>query len=98
MNYKDSVNHNVKCWKKDAEAIREKIQFLKGKLDALEGVIECLELIEQEQNNFKNKMEKQQIIEMIDKFLNGNGLWYHFKNWLKEREDLTPSDLGLEED
>lgn len=49
MNYKDSVNHNVKCWKKDAEAIKEKIQFLKGKLEALEGVIECFELIEQKQ-------------------------------------------------
>lgn len=51
MTYKDSVNHNVECWKKDAEAIKEKIHFLKGKLEALEGVIECFELIEEEQKN-----------------------------------------------
>lgn len=43
-------------------------------------------------------MKQKQIIEIIDNFLNENGLWFSFQNWLKEREDLTPSDLGFEED
>lgn len=55
MNYKESVNHNLECWKKDAEAIKEKIQFLKGKLEALEGVIKCFYLIEEEQKLSKCK-------------------------------------------
>ncbi len=49
MNFIESTRHNVKCWKIEVESIKEKIQFLKGKLEALEEVIECFELIEQEQ-------------------------------------------------
>lgn len=45
MDITESLKHNIKCWKQDAESIEEKINFLKGKKEALEDTIECLEII-----------------------------------------------------
>jgi len=51
MTYEAALNHNIKCWKSDIESIEEKINFLKGKKEALEDTVECLEIIIKEQNN-----------------------------------------------
>jgi len=49
MNITDSLKHNIKCWKSEIDSIDEKINFLKGKKEALEGTVECLEIILEEQ-------------------------------------------------
>jgi len=53
MNITDSLKHNLKCWKSDIDGIDKMINFLKGKKEALEGTVECLEIILKEQSNEK---------------------------------------------
>ncbi len=42
-------------------------------------------------------MDKETIIQYFEDFLNENGLWYSFSDWLEERAK-TPTDLGFKED
>lgn len=51
MNLKESINHNKNCWQKELQSIDQEINKLIGKKEALEGVIECIDIIESEQEN-----------------------------------------------
>lgn len=51
MNLKETMAHNIKCWKSEIEEITLKINFLKGKREGLEETVECLEIILKEQEN-----------------------------------------------
>ena len=42
-------------------------------------------------------MDKKELVELFDSFLNHNGLWYTFKDWAEE-QGYTPKDLGFEDE
>ncbi|WP_281683407.1 hypothetical protein [Zunongwangia profunda] len=42
-------------------------------------------------------MEKEQLIELFQNYLDENGRYQHFTGWLSEREGLTMTDLGFED-
>ncbi len=42
-------------------------------------------------------MDKELIIQIIEKYLNEHFLIGDFENWLEENEELTLKDLGFEE-
>jgi len=42
-------------------------------------------------------MEKEQLIQLFDNYLNETGQRSHFAGWLSDKEGLTMTDLGFEE-
>lgn len=51
MNLQDSLNHNISCWKEKVVIIDRDIDYMKGRKEALQDAIECLEIILDEQKN-----------------------------------------------
>jgi hypothetical protein len=43
-------------------------------------------------------METKELIQLFQRFLDENGLWYDFIDWLEGSEDKKPTDLGFESD
>ena len=40
-------------------------------------------------------MEKEELIELFQLFLDENSLWYRFVDFLEEREGKTPMEIGF---
>lgn len=45
----------------------------------------------------KCKLDKEEVIELLDSFLNETGNWYTFCDYLRER-GYSPEDLGLDDE
>lgn len=43
------------------------------------------------------EVPKQEIIQVIDEFLNSNGLWYQFKDFV-ESKGYTVTELGFKDE
>lgn len=43
-------------------------------------------------------MEKQELIELFEDFLNDTGRWFLFVEWLRDRTGKTPKEIGFSED
>lgn len=42
-------------------------------------------------------MEKDELIQLFDDYLNEHGQWSQFAGWLSDKEGLTMTDVGFEE-
>ncbi|WP_255584620.1 hypothetical protein [Zunongwangia sp. SCSIO 43204] len=42
-------------------------------------------------------MEKDELIQLFDSYLNETRQWFAFSEWLSEKEGLTMTDVGFEE-
>lgn len=43
-------------------------------------------------------MEKEELIQLFDDFLNEHGQWFVFSNWLEEKEGKKPTEIGFSSD
>ena len=41
-------------------------------------------------------MDKEELIELIDQFLNDKGMWHQFKEWI-EKQGYTLEELGFKD-
>ena len=42
-------------------------------------------------------MSKEELIILFDNFLNEKGMWTSFEQWLEERGEPSPQELGFED-
>lgn len=42
-------------------------------------------------------MDKEELVELFDRFINENGLWFEFKTWV-ESQGYSVSELGFPDD
>lgn len=40
-------------------------------------------------------MEKEDLVNLFQAFLDENGMWFTFVCWLEEREQKEPTDIGF---
>jgi hypothetical protein len=43
-------------------------------------------------------MDKDELIQIFEKFLNENDLWVSFAEWLKEEENLSVKEIGFNDE